>query len=212
MKSLPLRTTGVSLIGLIFIYAICFVWLDRPIDVWLHLHAPTSIYYAWSIWIGEVCKSSHWSILALLAIFIGLACQTGGRKQTGKNWLLIAFSVLIAQFVCLAFKVILGRYRPELLFSEHLYGFHFLATKHAWTSSPSGHTTSAFATLFAIGYACRKYWLTVLLLLCAAVIAISRVIITAHYPSDVIFGAYIGIITVVWLNAIFSNPQGEQNV
>jgi membrane-associated phospholipid phosphatase len=55
---------------------------------------------------------------------------------------------------------------------------------------PSGHATTAFAAAVAIG----ALWPRTrpLLWLYAVVIALSRVIIAAHYPSDVIAGACVG--------------------
>jgi undecaprenyl-diphosphatase len=55
---------------------------------------------------------------------------------------------------------------------------------------PSGHATTAFAAAIAIG----AVWPRVrpLLWLYAIVIALSRVIISAHYTSDVIAGALVG--------------------
>jgi membrane-associated phospholipid phosphatase len=55
---------------------------------------------------------------------------------------------------------------------------------------PSGHSTTAFAAAVALG----ALWPRArpLLWLYAVVIAASRVIIYAHYPSDVIAGACLG--------------------
>jgi len=39
---------------------------------------------------------------------------------------------------------------------------------------------------------------TVVFLSLATLIGVSRVAVTAHYPSDVLFGAFIGIFTALW--------------
>lgn len=208
MKKLPIKSSLLALLSLVIIYIVFFCWLDRPIDIWMHQHAIQTDYYQTSVWLGKIFKSVHWSIFAILAIFIGLSCHSSGRKHTGKNWLFIAFSIIVAQLICFAIKVLLARYRPVELFNHQLYGFHFLSTQYNFTSTPSGHAASSFAALLAIGYICKRAWLTILLLILATIIAISRVIMTAHFPSDVILGAYIGILTVVWLQALMNRSEG----
>ena len=37
----------------------------------------------------------------------------------------------------------------------------------------------------------------------AVLIGISRVVVTAHYPADVIFGAFIGIFSALWTYRYF---------
>jgi undecaprenyl-diphosphatase len=58
-------------------------------------------------------------------------------------------------------------------------------------SFPSGHTLHAVA--FTV-IACAGFpWLAVLLVPAAALIALSRVVLGLHYPSDVLAGALIGL-------------------
>jgi membrane-associated phospholipid phosphatase len=46
----------------------------------------------------------------------------------------------------------------------------------------------------------------------AVLIGMSRVAVTAHYPSDVVFGAFIGIFTAVWTyQALFAETLKGQN-
>ncbi len=208
MKKTLVKNTLVALLSLVVLYAIFFFWLDKPIEIWMYHHAMGTRYDQISIWLGKIFKSVHWSIIAILAIFIGLSCHTSGRKKIGKNWLFLAFSIIIAQAICFILKVLLARYRPIELFTHQLYGFHFLSTQYNLTSTPSGHATSSFAALLAIGYIFKQTWLTILLLAFATIIAISRVIMAAHFPSDVILGAYIGVLTVVWLHALFNRSTG----
>ena len=55
---------------------------------------------------------------------------------------------------------------------------------------PSGHATNVFATLVAVGLIFPRA--RPLLWIYALVIAASRVIVTAHFPSDVVAGAAFG--------------------
>lgn len=90
-------------------------------------------------------------------------------------------------------KVLFGRARPKLLFAAHLYGFGGLGLQADYWSFPSGHAT----TIAAIATALWCVWPRHLLfyILVAAIVAGSRVVIGAHFPSDVLAGALIGVLT-----------------
>jgi len=62
-------------------------------------------------------------------------------------------------------------------------------------SFPSGHSVNAFmiATLFAAGLRRKRFLLFGL----AAVVAISRIYLGVHYPSDVLVGSCLGL-TITW--------------
>ena len=61
-----------------------------------------------------------------------------------------------------------------------------------YASLPSGHAVDAFAAAMAIG----ALWPRTrpLLWTYAVIIAVSRVVLTAHFPSDVLAGAMVGVV------------------
>ena len=60
-------------------------------------------------------------------------------------------------------------------------------------SFPSGHTQAAFALAVSVCLVLRKKLLSVLALAFAVIMGFSRLYVGAHYPSDVIAGALVGI-------------------
>jgi membrane-associated phospholipid phosphatase len=84
-------------------------------------------------------------------------------------------------------KRLIGRVRPSVVGPFAYVPFSW---RPDYASMPSGHATTAFAVAVALG----ALWPRArpLLWLYAIVIAASRVIIAAHYPSDVIAGACVG--------------------
>jgi membrane-associated phospholipid phosphatase len=100
----------------------------------------------------------------------------------------IALSGLLADLI----KYTLGRYRPKMLFQDGLYGFVLLHADYGMTSFPSGHANTIAALALALYWLFPRYGL---LYLCIAVlVSASRVIIDAHFLSDVVVGAYLGIV------------------
>jgi undecaprenyl-diphosphatase len=86
-------------------------------------------------------------------------------------------------------KRIIGRARPWVPGSD-VWTYHPFAWQAAYASLPSGHETTAFSALVAIGALIPQA--RALLWIYAVLIAVSRVALVAHYPSDVIAGAAVG--------------------
>ncbi len=88
-------------------------------------------------------------------------------------------------------KRMIGRARPMVGGSLDPFLYSPFVWRADYAGMPSGHATTAFAALVAFGTLwprSRTLWLVYALL-----IAISRVVVTAHYPSDVLAGALVGI-------------------
>lgn len=91
-------------------------------------------------------------------------------------------------------KVIFGRARPTLLFSSHLYGFTWFAFRADHWSFPSGHTVTIVALMAALS---RLWPRHLLFYVCfAALVAGSRLVVGAHFLSDVVAGAFVGVVSV----------------
>ena len=123
--------------------------------------------------------------------------------------LYVCISVAIALVIGDGLKYLLGRYRPIMLFEQDLYGLHFFSTEWAMNSTPSGHTVRAFAILTALSILFRRF--TFVFISIAVLIGVSRVAVTAHYPSDVVFGAFIGVFTALWVYKYFFSKGNESN-
>jgi len=88
-------------------------------------------------------------------------------------------------------KRLIGRARPYSWESAGAFDFAPLGWNVDFASLPSGHGTTAFATAFAIGALFPR--MRVPLWMLAIMVAVSRVAVSAHYPSDVVAGAVIGV-------------------
>ena len=87
-------------------------------------------------------------------------------------------------------KRAVGRARPYFWEKSGPFEFDPFRWQVEYASLPSGHGTTAFATAFAIGALYPRLRIVVWPL--AVLIGVSRVAVSAHYPSDVIAGALIG--------------------
>ena len=86
-------------------------------------------------------------------------------------------------------KHLVRRARPYTLIEE----LELLIAEQGTWSFPSGHTAASFTCAFILAGFFPKYGR--LAYIPAAIIAVSRVYVGVHYPSDVIAGAAFGVLT-----------------
>lgn len=108
------------------------------------------------------------------------------------NAFLIFCSVLCAGIVVKILKFVIGRARPVFYEALDMTGFFPMTHEWAFNSMPSGHTAVSFAGLVMIGMLVPRY--RVVTWGVAIVVGFSRVAIGAHWPTDVILGAFIGMV------------------
>ncbi len=80
---------------------------------------------------------------------------------------------------------------------------------HDFNSFPSGHTMSAFAIATFLALTFEKKGLSVLFLLCAVLVGISRMYLNQHFLIDVTIGSMIGVLVAVTLYKAFEGYLKE---
>ena len=124
------------------------------------------------------------------------------KKPLYSNRALFFFTSIAASgLLTNIFKAIFGRYRPVMLFREGLFGFSFFAYEHSLTSFPSGHSAIITAVMMFFYFIYPKY--KYIYILIAILVMTSRVILTAHFITDVIFGSYLAIFVTIYLKYLF---------
>lgn len=115
--------------------------------------------------------------------------ETWNKTRTSHAFLIFA-SVFSACWVAWVLKVLIARLRPVFVMSGLMPDFNRFTW--AWHSMPSGHTTVTFAGLVMIGMLAPRF--KPLTWTLAIVVGLSRVCVGMHWPSDVILGAFIGMV------------------
>jgi undecaprenyl-diphosphatase len=164
------------------------VLLDARVADWVR-HAPL---YSRSSWFVSILKLPGNFIFTLgICVLLVLFHRRSGRAALP---LLISGPMVGAGYLLLKWTV--GRRRPVIVaapFEFHPFAHGILGLVHAESglSFPSGHAALAFATATCLSAVMPRAWIVFFLL--AACVAAERVLENAHYLSDVVAGAGLGI-------------------
>jgi undecaprenyl-diphosphatase len=101
-----------------------------------------------------------------------------------------------------AIKYVIGRARPFVGGSPDAFLYAPFNGTAAYASMPSGHATTALSVVVAFGVLWPR--LRPYLLIYALLILISRVVLTAHHPSDVMGGAVMGALGALLVARYFA--------
>jgi membrane-associated phospholipid phosphatase len=118
----------------------------------------------------------------------------------GNRLLLILTSIPISNFLVWFIKCFTGRARPELLFTQNLYGFTFFKWAQPFESFPSGHACTIGALCGAL--ACFYPRWSFPLMAVGFLLAFSRVVLTFHFLSDIIAGLALGLLVSQWIYSV----------
>lgn len=171
-----------------------YFFIDTASLLWLKQHA----FGYYNELILRIITDSARGVYAIsiLAVFILFSWLCKKPQWFGICCFLLV-AVLTADIFCDILKIVLGRARPYELFNHELYDFYFWQFKAQMWSFPSGHTTHAAALMVAMSLVWPRYCYGFCTVVVA--VAVSRVLLLMHYPSDVIAAVYLGALNAYWI-------------
>lgn len=140
-----------------------------------------------------------WIVLAVVLLIL---------PKTRKTGIIVAAALLMDLILCnLILKNLVARVRPY----DVNTAITILIKKPLDFSFPSGHTAASFAAMTALFLAkMKKAWIAALVL--AVLIAFSRLYFYVHYPTDVLGGAVVGILSGIIGYAIVEKIDKRRKV
>ena len=163
--------------------------LDRHVAEWIQTHKPINrtSRLAWALKLP-----GYFPVTLVIAALLGFFHR--------RSWSVALPLILSGPLVGIAYtlmKWIVGRHRPVIAiapfaFHPFAHGLSGLIHAESGLSFPSGHTALAFATATCLTVALRRW--SALFLLIASAVGAERILENAHYLSDVIAGAGVGIL------------------
>ena len=139
----------------------------------------------------------------LIWILTGLALIAAGWSTEG--FLMLTSLAVTAFLINLLIKPMFTRKRPYEIFQS----IKTVIRPPFGSSFPSGHAASSFAAASMLWFMKVPFWHMALIL--AVLIALSRVYLLVHFPSDVLAGVVSGII-ISYITYLLALRMGLQNV
>lgn len=178
---------ALALLGLL----LALVYGDSGSVALVHRAAWTQEHYAF------LRVFTNYGLYLFYILFLALFAWGWYRREPGVKLLVQAYllaqllgSVLIVRIL----KMATGRARPDATplpdFGSEWIGFSWDAAHHSF---PSGHTADIVTSALFAAILFRNPWAVVVCLTWATALALSRLALAKHYPSDAIAGAVIAV-------------------
>lgn len=150
-------------------------------------------------WIGNTAWQAI--VLAVLMLTFALVRPDPRSAVQAKRLLQLTTAcfllVLLTGIAVQLLKHGFGRPRPNVLGPLSPYTFAPLTFQANWNAFPSGHATTMGALAVFFGRVLpRAKWVAIAV---AILVAVSRVLVGKHYPSDVIAGLALGAVLAIWM-------------
>ena len=170
-------------------------WLNDVFSLFdtffLGLHHELAVSYADTLTpiANALGAAGHMGIMfGVLGVFLLIFRKT--RMAGAAILLAVAIGGTISEFVL---EDLVARPRPYLMSDTFNSWWQFVGSPEAHGFSfPSGHVTGATAAMIALAYAARRWWVSLAGVLMVVAMAISRMYLQVHYPSDVLAGFILG--------------------
>ncbi len=201
---------GLVLLSLIGLFVIGWVW-DEESVLWF-VDLPESWIKLFSL-ITQLGLSGYLIFILIAFCITGLLEQAKARNfvaqaslglYAGRAFFLLSL-VLTSGLFSQILKHLFGRARPKLFDMVGAFHFDAFSISASLASFPSGHTVTAFATAIGLSWFLPRWrWP---LLIIAALVGLSRIVLGQHYPSDVVGGALLAFGSALLLRRAFGNRR-----
>ncbi len=165
---------------------------------------------------SEITKlgSSSWyfsiTIIGFVVFYINNKLQIIKNKSTQNLYYFFITSfvyILTVGIITQIIKHVVGRPRPNHTDFEDVFSFKYFTVESNFHSFPSGHSSTIFIVCFILVSVVPK--LRYFFYFLASVVAFSRVIVGAHFFTDILAGAILALILFKVLNKLIENNYNK---
>jgi membrane-associated phospholipid phosphatase len=159
-------------------------WLDPMVRSWILAHPNHQL----RRFMGLVSRFGDWPEHVALGLLLLSFALWRGCKKWSRVFVAMLIACALAGLVARVIKIGAGRARPSVKTEQVWNGPRFSEKYHAF---PSGHTAASTAFFGVLLFVSWRIGLVCMLI--PLLIAVSRMYVAAHYLSDVVFAAILGL-------------------
>jgi membrane-associated phospholipid phosphatase len=187
--------------------ATLMIWFD----VWeIALMPPRGTASLWPFRVLTDFGKDTYVLSLLVVLLLGVTLVAPATHEPARTRLLdlgvrlqfILLAVSVSLVAGELLKWIVGRGRPFVGGQANAFNFAHFAGTEAYSSFPSAHSITAFALAVAVAAVWPR--MRGVMIAYALLIALTRLVLLAHHPSDVLAGASIGIIGAICVRYWFA--------
>ena len=173
--------------------------IDGQILLWIQEHIRCDILTPIIRFITHLGDAGMiWIVLTVVLLLVPKTRRVGCMTAVALLLTLLVDNVLL--------KNLVARIRPY----DQIPELHILIERQVDFSFPSGHSAASFSVAMAIYLSGHKKVGTAALIF-ASLIAVSRLYLGVHYPTDVIGGVLIGSLSAVVIRKIMTELQNKKS-
>jgi membrane-associated phospholipid phosphatase len=179
-------------------------YFDAAVLAWMSQHQNPGL----RTFMGVVSRFGDWPGHVTLGLVLFAFAYWRGNKKWMRTFAAMILACAIAGAATRVIKISAGRARPNVQTETAWNGPRFSPRYNAF---PSGHT--AASTAFFVTLALASWRIGLGLLMIPLLVAFSRMYVAAHYLSDVVCGALIGVLAAYfagrWLFGAIENRKSK---
>ena len=183
--------------------AALMTWGDEPLARFMLARRDSDIVRFFAA-ITDFASGYLWYSVALTGLMVAyiryrsqqLALSTAAFTARKRAWIFMIVAMASSGITEVALKFVIGRDRPRFLLEDGGATFHPFRMNTGDSSFPSGHAQSITSAMLALALIYPP--LRPLFFITAALVSASRVIIDAHYASDVLGGVWLAVAAVLY--------------
>jgi len=122
-------------------------------------------------------------------------------KEVKKIFFYTTICLFLTGFLTQLLKHIIGRTRPNHTIQDGSFNFHFFTFDSSFHSFPSGHTSTIFILALVCSIIVPR--LKFFFLLFALIVSLSRIVVGAHFITDIIGGIVVAFLCFKFINLFF---------
>lgn len=196
-----------AVLGLLFVLVFFDVYISQTLTAWPDAWRAPFVFIT-DFGLSELVLIPSLLVFVLSVIAYRLMPRGGNRRAVYELALVASFLFVgtgIPGLVANLLKRLFGRARPEFFIETGTFQFQQVFNDWSFQSFPSGHSTTALATAFVVGFLVPRYFRLILLI--AVMTGISRIVIGMHYPTDVVAGCVLGMLGAYAIRNLYARRR-----